>query len=353
MPVYKDTQRNTWYVKISSADPVSGKRKQIMKRGFPTKKAALQYEAEYTVSLEHSTSATFRELDEKYILFKNPKKKSTAEQERSRVDKYMPFADMPMSKITKAMLMEWQTNLNDLDLAVSTKNYLIGVIRAVFRFGSEFYNLPNNAVVLKKYKKSKKKEEMKVWTPEQFKIFLDHVKGEEYRNIFYFMYWTGVRRGEALALRKEDFKDGKVHIHHQIKYFHEGFFDLKTESSERTLKLTAPLQAFLTPLLERCTEDSPFVFGGERSLPVTNLRRHMNDAIKESRLPPITGHSLRHSFASNCIANGVNIVALSHYLGHATIEQTLSTYIHLFEHTADEMIDILDDLQTKNSGEKD
>ena len=348
MPIYFDEKRKTYFVKVSSVDPVSGKRKQVMKRGFPKRSEAKQWEAEFTVSLENSTDTTFRELDEKYIAFKAPKKESTAEQERCRVKKYMPFCDMPMHKISKTVLMEWQTNLNTIDIATSTKNYLIGVVRGVFKFGHDFYGLPNHAVVLKKYKVVKKQEDMVVWTPEQFAQFLACVKGEHYRNIFYFMYWSGVRRGEALALRAEDFKNGSVRIYHQIKYYEDGFFDLKTESSVRTLKLPPFLQAYLKPILERCESGKDFVFGGSRSIPPTNLRRRFNDAIKESGVPVITGHSLRHSFASNCIANGVNIVALSKYLGHSNIEQTLNTYIHLFEHTSDEMLDILSDVHKKS-----
>ena len=340
MPVYKDKKRNTWYAKIFQADAVTGKGKQILKRGFATKREALAWEVEQYEN-EAPTSATFTEMDNLYIQYKNPKKESTRKQETSRVQKYMSdFCQLPISDITKSTLMEWQTELTKReDIAVSTKNYCIGVVRSVFKLAHEFYGIPNSGVVLKKLKRKKKKEVFEVWTPEEFNQFIQYVEIQHYRNIYTFMYCTGLRRGEALALRAEDFdlQKGTVHVYHQIKYFHEGFIDLKTESSERTLKLPKNVLQFVKPIVEQRTAEYPFVFGWDRSLPITNLQRNFTKAIKASGVKKIRLHDLRHSFATNAIANGCNIVAVSHYLGHATIEQTLETYTHLLDKTDDEM----------------
>lgn len=347
MPAYKDKARGTWYAKISRTDPVTGERKQILKRGFPTKKEALLWESEQNLKETTQTSITFRELDEKLIEFKNPPKQSTRDQERNRVDKYMPFADTPMSKIRKADLMEWYTDLLRSDIAISTKNYLIGVVRAVFKFGNEFYNLPNEAVILKKLKKKAKTEDFETWTPEEFNSFIQAVDAYHYRNIFTVMFWTGLRRGEALALRNEDYKNGALHIYHQLKYEKDGFMPLKTDSSERTLKVIEPVQAVLSAI-QGDLKDNEYLFGYEHPLPITNLQRAFTKGIKASGVKKIRIHDLRHSFATNAIAAGVNIVALSKYLGHSTIQQTLQTYVHALEKTDDELLDLMNKL-SKNS----
>ena len=343
MPAYKDTERGTWYVRISRTDPVTGKRIQTFKRGFSTKREAQAWEAEQSIDQSKKTAVTFREMDEKLIQFKNPKKESTRQQERSRVSKYIPFADVPMSKIKKADLMEWYTNLSQLDIAISTKNYLIGVVRAVFKFGHEFYNLPNEAAILKKYKRKAKAQDLNTWTPEEFNEFIQYVKGDHYRNIFTVMFWTGMRRGEALALRSEDYKDGTLHIYHQLKYEKEGFMPLKTDSSERTIRVIEPVRAILEPI-QRELPDDGFLFGYDHPLPITNLQRAFTRALTASRVKQIRIHDLRHSFATNAIASGVNIVALSKYLGHSTIQQTLQTYVHALEKTDDELVKIMNDL---------
>ena len=348
MPIYRDEERGTWYATVRKKDEFTGRPVQLKKRGFETKREARAWITEQSKTVKRSgTSVTFRDLDNKYIEFKAPPKQSTIDQEKHRVGKYMAsFCDLPLREVTKGTLMDWYTDLLRQDISTSTKNYCIGVVKAVFRFGAEVYDLPNHAAMLKKLKKDKKKTDMQTWSVEEFNKFLECVEGEHYRNLFYFMYWTGVRRGEALALRKQDFdlKSGTVHIYHQIKYYEEGFFDLKTDSSERTLKLPPTLQAFLRPILARCTKKAPFIFGGETSLPITNVRRRFDNAIRDSGVKPVRLHDLRHSFASNMIANGANIVAVSHYLGHSTIQQTLQTYTHLLEQTDAAMIGTIDAL---------
>ena len=53
-------------------------------------------------------------------------------------------------------------------------------------------------------------------------------------------------------------------------------------------------------------------------------------AVKACHLPKITFHGLRHSHASALIRQGVDIVTVSHRLGHQNPALTLSTYSHLF-----------------------
>ncbi len=343
MPVYKDKQRGTWYVKRSAKDPVTGKYNQVMKRGFSTKREASLWEAEYQTAPKLQTTITFRQMDEKYIEFKNARKESTRDQERSRVNKYVTFADVPMSKITKAMLIGWYTELIKMDISTSVKNYCISVVKAVFKYAHECYDLPNEAAVLKKLKRDSKKEEMITWTPEEFNQFISAVHLAHYNNIFTFMYWTGCRRGEALALRKQDYHDGQIRIHHQIKYEKDGFMELKTDSSERTITLIGPLKARIDAISAQIGEDE-YLFGFQHPLPITNLQRYFSKGIKESGVKKIRIHDLRHSFATNAIANGVNIVALSKYLGHSTIQQTLETYVHALEKTDDELVSIMSSL---------
>ncbi len=336
MAAIKDKKRGTWTAKFYQKDVVTGERKQVLKRGFSTKREALAWEASQKTT-GGSTSITFRELDNLYIQYKNPRKQSTIDQEQSRVNKYVTFADMPVPQISKQVLLDWYIDFIKNDLAVSTKNYMIGVIRGAMKFGADFYSLPNHSMVLKKLKREKKKKVFETWTPEEFNQFIQCVDSKPYRMIYTFMYCTGVRRGEALALRGEDIdlEKGTAHIYHQIKYAHEGFMPLKTDSSERTIKLSDNLIKLLRSLE---TEPQDFLFGKDAPIPITNLQKHFTKGIKESGVKKIRLHDLRHSFATNAINNGCNIVAVSKYLGHATIQQTLETYTHLLEKTDDQLV---------------
>ena len=342
MAAIKDKKRGTWMVKLYQKDAITGERKQILKRGFKTKREAQAWEATQTHS-EPSTSVTFAELDDRLIAYKNPAKQSTRDQEKRRVQTYLPFANDPVTQISKQVLMDWYVEfIAREDIAVSTKNYVIGVVRAVFRFGANFYGVTDHCAMLKKLKREKKK--MEVWTPEEFNQFIRCIDSRHCRNIFMFLYCTGVRRGEALALRADDFDldAGTVYIHHQILFSRDGFKRLKTDSSERTLKLPPHVLNAVRPLVMACSSEFPFVFGGDVSIPPTTLQHAFKTGIKRSGVKKIRIHDLRHSFATNAINNGCNIVAVSHYLGHSTIQQTLDTYTHLLEKTDAEMVAKMD-----------
>lgn len=85
-------------------------------------------------------------------------------------------------------------------------------------------------------------------------------------------------------------------------------------------------------------EKGNFIFGGEHSLSPTTIDNYFKKGIKVSGVKPIRLHDLRHSHATWLINNGVNIVAVSKRLGHASIEQTLKTYTHLLKSSEDELL---------------
>ena len=56
-------------------------------------------------------------------------------------------------------------------------------------------------------------------------------------------------------------------------------------------------------------------------------------AVRKNRLPHITLHGLRHSFASVANHQGVTMHDISRTLGHSSIAVTSSIYTHLFDET--------------------
>lgn len=346
MPVYKDTERGTWYVKYSAKDPVTGKRRQIMKRGFAKQAEAKAWEAEQVVSSPSHTTATFMQMLDENLKFLNSSKTS-ANMKRSWIQKHFLLYDMPIENISKPMLIEWRNGLEHSGLATRTINRGIGYVRSTFTYANTIYNVPNNGAVIRPYKlKKEDKQEMQTWTPEEFNRFIDAVPEGFYRAFFTFLYWTGCRRGEAMALYKEDFIGDKVNIHRQIKHFSNGFYELKTGTSERVISIDKKTYEYLKPYIYSAC---PFVFGGERSLPITNIQRELERGIKESGVKKIRLHDLRHSHASFLIAAGVPIIAVSKRLGHSSINITLDTYAHLLERTESEMVSTIDDIREKEN----
>ena len=345
MPVYKDSARNTWFVRFRLKDPVTGKRQEKTKRGFKTQKEAKMYLAQQQLDSDPTTSVTFAAMNERYVRYKNPRQ-DTQDKELKRVQKYMAlFKDKSMSKISKTDLLEWLTWLDAQPVSTATKNACVSVVSSTYRFANAYYGIPNISMVLKRFKKKPNEiKEMQTWTVDEFNRFLEAEPQEIYKLFFTFLYWTGCRRGEALALRKQDYdpKTSTVYIHHGVYMWHqEGFKPLKNNSSVRRIKLDTVLNKMVVEAISSLSDEDYFIFGIFEPLGVKSIHDHFKKAIKASGVKEIRLHDLRHSFATNAINNGVNVVALSKYMGHATIEQTLETYSHLLEKTADEMNDIM------------
>lgn len=344
MAVYKDNNRGTWYTVYQELDSTTGLRRQRCKRGFASKREAQAYEAAHrvvggTVAVE---DRTFEDLCNEYLDSIDASK--TARSLRaSWLRLHFPLLEAPMGQVTRPALVQWRNELRNTGLANRTLNRGIGYVKAVCAYTAKVYGVSDAGVVLSGFKLSKEdKEEMEVWSPEEFNQFLSCVHGEYYRAYFSYLYWTGARRSEGLALCKDDIKGNRVRIWRSIKHYSNGFLPLKTDSSERTIPLDSTTLAMLQPLLERA---KPFVFGGDRSLPISNVQREFARAIKESGVKPIRIHDLRHSHASLLLSRGVSVIAVSKRLGHSSINVTLKTYAHLLKEQEDSLVAVIDQIR--------
>lgn len=339
MPVYKDKGRNTWYVVINHR--VNGKNKATFKRGFQTKREAVAWEKEALLENKYAhTSGTFMETLIEQTQYADLSE-STAKEKIRAAEMYFDYVDKPIEKIKKQDLVKWRNDLKtNTDLLTSTKNQLIREIKSVFNYAERIYEMPNPAKALTIIKEtSDDVKEMQIWSPEQFEQFATNVEHPVYRAYFTLMFWTGIRRSEAAALCKNDidFINNTVSITKNIsKSDFMQFTPLKTKSSRRIITVDSVTMELLKPLYETA---SPYIFGNDRPLSVSNVNRQWRTGIKKAGLPYIRIHDLRHSHASWLIGNGINIVAVSKRLGHSTIEQTLKTYTHLLESNSNELIE--------------
>lgn len=339
MPVYKD-KNGMYTVRFYAEDPADQKRKQIRKRGFKTRREAVQWESQAKAenTAAHS-SATFWNIFQK-LLDNNDTSSSTRDKKEKWVSTYFPYSDSPIEKITKSQLVDWRNELKSSGLAVRTMNCGLQYVRSVFAFYSSVYGGLNAGSALKSFKLTKAdKTEMQIWTPEEFSLFAEAVENPMMRAFFTFLFWTGCRRGEAIALTADCFTGNKVRIFRSMKHFVNGFQPLKTDSSERTITVDRHTMEILEPWIQAA---DPFVFGGVSPIGITTIDREFKKAIQKAGVKPIRIHDLRHSHASYLLNNGANILAVSKRLGHATVTQTLETYAHLMQDTEDQMMEIIE-----------
>jgi len=210
-------------------------------------------------------------------------------------------------------------------------------------------------------------------TADEQKLFLNYLwsnpKSRKWYPIFFIMLNTGMRVGEATALRwcDVDMEKNTIAITHTLVYYDHmdslgTYYSMntpKTKAGMRIIPMTEKVkEAFL--MEKQFQEDagitcdisidgySNFVFlnrfGKVQTMSMLNkaikrIMRDCNDEILSTAepdedvllLPPFSCHTLRHTFATRLCESGMNIKVIQSVLGHADLTTTINTYIHATE----------------------
>ena len=347
MPAYKDKDQGTWFVKFYCCD-WSGKRLQIKKRGFATKKEALEYEKNYKARKEGNMDITFGEYYEIYKedMIGRLKRNTWLSKEHLIRTKLLPyFADTKMCDIDPKMVMKWQNDMiNNHSYA---RAYILSMhtqLSAILNHAIKYYGLKNNAARIAGNVSLGAKKEMMFWTKDEYKAFSEAIMDKPMSfYAFELLYWTGIRVGELLALTKADFdlinRTMRISKSYQRLEREDVITEPKTPKSVRTIKLPK----FLCEEMEEYFQMLYKIKNTDRLFPVTKhfLHHELDRGSKISGVKRIRVHDLRHSHVSLLINEGFTAVDIASRLGHESQEITYR-YAHMFPSKQDDMADALD-----------
>ena len=154
------------------------------------------------------------------------------------------------------------------------------------------------------------------------------------RLTIWLMRGCGLRVSEALAIRKDCFREGTLRISEQVQPDGRGTVALKHRRPGENREMPAPaylLEAVDRHVTEHGTRDG-YLLAGAR-VPFVQHRGYLKSFTRAAQLAGIpegfTPHSLRHVFASALLARGVPITDVAEWLGHRSIEVTYRIYGHL------------------------
>ncbi|MBM6885929.1 tyrosine-type recombinase/integrase [Pseudoflavonifractor phocaeensis] len=247
-------------------------------------------------------------------------------------------------------------------LFIKVRNVIHGALEQAVELGM----IPKNPCKGVAYPKDDRKD---VWalTKEEQQRLIAALDGEYYRTMLLTYLYTGMRAGEGIPLQWKDIDlnkrtirvNKKAILHHDYAT-HSGKQEIqdfcKTESSKRTIVITAGLVAILAEHKEEMkkraaalglewSEDS-LVFWNTRNKIVQygNLKESLNKIYRKVGIENATMHTLRHTYATRCFEAGVDIKAISEQLGHANVKTTYNIYVHLLEDTKVKEIDKLSEI---------
>lgn len=350
MPAYKDGK--TWRLNISYKD-ASGKLKQKTKRGFKSKKEALEWEREFFYKEEFSSEMSFQSLYELYMEdMESRLKKNTIKTKEKIIElKILPFfKDIKINEITPIKIRNWQNKLintvgmNGAPLAPTYLKTINNQLSAIFNYAVTYHNLKENPVKKAGSIGKKRADEMQIWTVEEFELFSNKIKDKPISHVaFNILFWTGLRIGELLALTIADFDYAKKTLRVNKSYQRIEREDIitlpKTQKSIRVISLPqkvadliqAYIGMFYKPTLNvRLFPNTKYTFESDMKI-YSKLA-----GVKKIRL-----HDLRHSHASYLFNHGVDVITIAKRLGHENIETTLEIYAHTYQTADDKLLKIL------------
>jgi integrase len=155
-----------------------------------------------------------------------------------------------------------------------------------------------------------------------------------YRDYFHLALLTGVRTGEALGLRFEDFDLGAEVIQIRRAITCGEIVTTKTASGERDLPLLRPLRELLHRRSRGNVEGSPWFFYSLREGRIMSrkaLSRCWKGLLSAFEIEERPLYATRHTFASLAIASGEDPLWVAKVMGHSRPDQLFLKYSSFIE----------------------
>ncbi|MEX0665389.1 MAG: site-specific integrase [Acidimicrobiia bacterium] len=233
-------------------------------------------------------------------------------------------------------------------LSAKSVRYIHGILRKALsdahRKGSVVRNVADLADPPKP-SAGGRKTEMRAWTAEELRQFLDEIASHRLGPAFFVAANTGMRRGEVLGLRWRDIDLDGARLSVQQALVNVAYepqlADVKTPTSRRSIDLDERTVIVLRTwrkkqleeqlLVGRRSDEDAVVFAQPDGSPVHPdyfsqvFERH----VARSELPRIRLHDLRHTHATILLKAGVPVKVVSERLGHASPAFTMSVYQHV------------------------
>ncbi len=243
------------------------------------------------------------------------------------------------------------------------KNDLFKYLKSVLNYGTKWYDFNFISMYNKMTNFDNPNEipkEMEFYTWDEFNKFISVEKDLKWICLFETLYYCGLRKGELRELmwKNIDFNRKTLTVmQNVVNVKGEGGYWLlttpKTRTSNRTIPLSDKLYNDLLKYKNECKKyygfnDKWFVFRDVNPIHPQTLRTKKNENADKAGVKQIRIHDFRHSCASLLINSGTNVTIVAKYLGHAKIDETLNTYLHIFDNKMGEVVNTINKLNQTN-----
>lgn len=349
-----------WGYRVDAGmDPSTGKRRQISKQGFATKREAqesmrdLMRKIDDGVTPRRSQMTLGEYLDDWLQLQRDRLRPSTWHSYDIAVNRikaelgHAKLQALAPLEIERYYAMLLKPRVGDRRaLAPKTVRNTHIVLRKALADAERLQLIIRNPAAVAHPPAVPRCDHM-TWTSDELSEFLQSIDDQRLYAAFVLLATTGMRRGEVLGLRWRDldFDSGELAVANTLTT--AGFNDVvsgapKTPRSRRQIflddgTLTVLREHRRLQRAERLAagsawmniDDLVFVDEFGAALHPDLFSNRFQQLLKASGLPRIRLHDLRHSYATLALKAGVHPKVVSERLGHATIGVTLDLYSHV------------------------
>jgi integrase len=293
------------------------------------------------------TGATFADAAAeflRYVEHDRTCKPSTLRDYRSSITHHLlpAFGEMRLEDITPQRIEQWRTTLSSARrgaLSNRSKNKLLVVLHGVLRRAMKVWALPTNPAAGVERYPQRSSGHIDVLDPEEVWALVRAADSEQDSAIYLTAAFTGLRRGELLALRWRDV-DFPGHTIRVSSSYAGGLTTTPKSGNVRSVPMAPDVAEALAGLTRRigfCADDD-LVFIGELGGHVDGsaLRRRYTAALRCAGLRPLRFHDLRHTFGTRMIAEA-DIRRVQEWMGHADVQTTMR-YLHYAPRAEDAQI---------------
>ncbi len=241
---YREKDTKKWTAQWFETN-VMGEKKKRRKRGFETKREALEFERSKKLSNEQSMDMKLSDFIEIYFSDKqNDLKDRTIKNKRYMMQLHIVpyFGNQMMSEIKASQIIQWQNEIQKKGYSDSYLRMNQNQLTSLFTHATKIYDLPVNPCKKVKRMGNSDSRSLNFWTLDEYKQFIQTMEpGTRYYLMFEMLFWTGCRIGELLAITKADINFEKNQLSINKTYYRTGMQDIitepKTKQSFRTIEI--------------------------------------------------------------------------------------------------------------------
>lgn len=250
------------------------------------------------------------------------------------------IGSLPLSRLHPLVFQALYAHLFEQGLSNRSRKDVHAMIRICLNWAVAWGLLKKNPVIGVRVPHIHRRTDLKALTKTEVRRLLRAAKGHRYYAFIALALATGAREGELLGLRQSDvdLTNGTLRIEQSLVEVHSklSISAPKTKASRRVVSLpTWALEAAQAHIMMLKAEGytGEYLFVGERKHRLLHktyiVSKVFHPLIRKAGLRRSTVHRLRHTAATNLLADGVPVQVVARRLGHADPTVTLKVYSHV------------------------